>query len=271
MSIDIFYEIEAEDRQTGAEIDGRVRKALGLFQRYVPAARRLLDIGCGVGAIGRYLQEGLGAKEVYGVDISEKRVQAARSRGLLAYRADLNAEPLPFDDASFDAIFCGEIIEHLTDTDRLLDEIDRTLTPEGVCVLTTPNLAMWPNRLALALGWQPFDTSVSLRYEVGRPKVLVSDWGCRGHLQVFTLRAMRELLGAHGFQMLAVRGAVLSEVYVGSIDWRHKPLRSLLLTVLDPMDRLLSLRPSLACRMVIAFRKAPGGPHRSFSGGGWRR
>ncbi len=248
-----FYEIEAAEKETGAEIDGRVRRALRLFQRYAPGARRVLDIGCGVGAAGRYLQEGLGAAELYGVEISERRLAAARLRGVAASLADVNVEPLPFDDGSFDAVFCGDIIEHLTDTDHLLDEIGRVLAPGGVCVLSTPNLAMWPNRLALALGWQPFDTSVSLRHEVGRPKLLVSDWGCRGHLQVFTLRAMRELLAAHGFRVLAVRGAPLAEVFVGSIDWRRKKARSVLLALLGPVDRLLALRPALACRMVVAF------------------
>ena len=257
MEASTFYDIEADDRDTGAEIDGRVRRALSLFRRYAPRARRLLDIGCGVGAIGRYLQDGLGAQEVYGVEISEKRMRAAQSLGVQAVQADLNSEPLPFDDGSFDGVFCGEIIEHLTDTDHLLDEIGRTLSPRGVCVLTTPNVAMWPNRLALALGWQPFDTSVSLRHEVGRPKALVSSWGCRGHLQVFTLRAMRELLAVHGFRVLEVDGAPLSEVYVGAVNWRLKPLRSLLLAALDPVDRLLSARPSLACRMVVAFDKLP--------------
>ncbi len=260
MTAKTFYEMEAAEKETGAAIDGRVRRALRLFRRYAPAARRLLDIGCGVGAIGRYLQDGLAAEELYGVEISERRLEAARARGLRACLADVNSEALPFADGSFDAVFCGEVIEHLTDTDHLLDEIARTLAPAGVCVLTTPNLAMWPNRLALALGWQPFDTSVSLRREVGRPKLLVSDWGCRGHLQVFTLRALRELLVGHGFRVLAVSGAPLSEVYVGSVDWRRKPLRSLLLTLLDPADRVLSLRPSLACRLVVAFDRPPGGP-----------
>jgi methionine biosynthesis protein MetW len=256
VEIKTYYEVEADDRDIGSQIDGRVRRALGLFRRHAPSVHRLLDVGCGVGAVGRYLQDGLAAPELYGVEISEKRVQAARRKGVQAYQADLNVEPFPFDDATFEAIFCGEIIEHLTDTDHLLDEVGRTLTPGGVCVLTTPNLAMWPNRLALALGWQPFDTSVSLRHEVGRPRALVSDWGCRGHLQVFTVRAMRELLGAHGFQVLEMGGVPLAQVYIGSVDWRHKPLRSLLLTILDPLDRLLSLRPRLACRMVIAFRKS---------------
>jgi SAM-dependent methyltransferase len=267
VEVKTFYEIEADERAIGSLIDGRVRRALKLFRKHAPAVERLLDVGCGVGVVGRYLQDGLGARELYGVDISEKRVQAARVQGVRAYRADLNVEPLPFEDAIFEAVFCGDIIEHLTDTDHLLNEIGRTLAPGGLCVLSTPNLAMWPNRLALLLGWQPFDTSVSLQHEVGRPKALVSDWGCRGHLQVFTLRAMRELLDVHGFQVLEVGGTPLAQVYTGVVDWRHRPLRSFLLTVINPLDRLLSLRPWLACRMIIAFRKCSWGPNHSLPGG----
>lgn len=207
MGLGEYYAEQAEFRMTGAEIEGRVRKAAKLFQKNLGAVDKLLDIGCGVGTVGLYLQEILRAKEVCGVEISEKRAEAARARGVHAVLKDLNQGSIPFGDGSFDAIFCGEVIEHLVDPDQLLDEIARLLSPAGVCVLTTPNLACWYNRLALLLGWQPFDTSVSFRYEVGRPKFLVTDYGCRDHLRAFTYRALRELLRAGGSRSLVPRAA----------------------------------------------------------------
>ncbi|MDP2937381.1 MAG: class I SAM-dependent methyltransferase [Dehalococcoidia bacterium] len=255
MNISNYYAGQAEFREVGADIDGRVKKAARLFQKHLGRAERLLDIGCGVGGVGLYLQEVLSAKEVYGVEISESRVAAAQQRGIKAVQRDFNQEPLPFDDNSFDAIFCGEIIEHLVDPDHLLDEIHRALTPQGVCVLTTPNLANWYNRIALALGWQPFDTSVSFRHEVGRPKFLVGDYGCRDHLRVFTYRALRELLSVHDFTVVDVAGVSLSEVFVGRGDWSSKPTRALLFWALYPLDRLLSLSTSLGTRVVVAFKK----------------
>ncbi len=129
MNIRSFYETQAEVRQTGSDIDGRVRKAGTLFLRHLVRAERILDIGCGVGAVGLYFKGLLGAKEAWGLELSRGRAEAAQARGVKAVLCDLNQEALPFQKDSFDAIFCGEVIEHLVDPDHLLDEIARVLTP----------------------------------------------------------------------------------------------------------------------------------------------
>jgi len=256
MNTKAFYEAQADTRETGADIDGRVKKVAKLFQKHLGTAQRLLDIGCGVGSITLHLKVLLQAQEACGVEISEKRVKAACERGINVVLADLNRGSLPFKNGSFDAIFCGEIIEHLVDPDHLLDEVGRTLAPGGVCVLTTPNLATWYNRFALLMGWQPFDTSVSFRHEVGRPKFLVSDYGCRDHLRVFTLKALKELLKLHNFRILEVKGTALGEAIPGVKDPSSSPLRAFLHRLVSPLDVMLSLSPSLATRVVVAFKKA---------------
>jgi methionine biosynthesis protein MetW len=253
MSAKQYYESQAEVRETGAEIDGRIRKAARLFQKHLGRAERLLDVGCGVGTVGLYLQRVLAAKEVYGVEISESRVAAARRKGLEAVQADVSQGPLPFEDGSFDAIFCGEVIEHLVDPDHLLDELNRTLAPSGVCVLTTPNLAVWYNRLALMLGWQPFATGVSFRHEVGRPKSLVTDYGCRDHLRVFTYKALKELIRLHEFTVIDATGVRLSQLF--RPDWSSRSWRALIYEAIYPVDLLLSVVPSLSTGLVIAFKK----------------
>lgn len=251
-----YYEAQAAGKwQAGDAIDGRVRKAARLFTRHLGRAESLLDIGCGVGTIGLYLGEALGAKEVYGVEIATAWVEEARKNGLKAFQVDLNQEGLPFEDNSFDAIFCGEIIEHLVDPDHLLDEVRRTLTDAGLCVLTTPNLAWWINRFALLLGWQPFQTSTSRRHEVGRPKFLVSAEGCRQHLQVFTYGALKELLSLNGLSIVAVTGTGVKDTRWNIGDWSIRPYRALLYRLVQPLDLLVSLLPSLGCGIVIAFKR----------------
>lgn len=255
MNVGAYYKSQAEFRDTGAEIDGRVQKAARLFHKHQRRAERLLDIGCGVGAVGLYLGRILNVKEVYGVEISEKRAEAAREKGIQAVLCDINQGHLPFEDGKFDAIFCGEIIEHLVDPDYLLDEIRRILAPEGMCVLTTPNLACWYNRIALVLGWQPFDTSVSFRYEVGRPKFLVSEYGCRDHLRVFTFRALRELLETRGFKIVESKGCSLVDVIVPSVGWNGRQLRNAIYRAALPLDSLLGKNPHFGTRVVVAFKK----------------
>jgi len=267
VSTETYYEGQAALRETGAEIDGRVKKAARFFTKHLATTNKLLDIGCGVGTVALYLKDALKASEAYGVEISQSRAEAAKAKGVRALRLDLDQEGIAFPDGSFDAIFCGEVIEHLVDPDRLLDEIGRALSPKGLCVLTTPNLANWYNRIALALGWQPFDTSVSFRHEVGRPKLLVGDYGCRDHLRVFTYRALRELLSVHDFTVVDVAGVSLSQVFIGRGDWSSKPTRALLFWTLYPLDRLLSLFPSFGTRVVVAFKKRSEVENRKKMGG----
>lgn len=107
----------------------------------------------------------------------------------------------------FDMIFCGEVIEHLYDTDFFLEEVYRVLRPQGICVFTTPNLAAWHNRIILLLGFQPNYTKVSLKYNVG--KIIKEKSGVGGgHIRVFTMKAFKELLRLHSFELLKIEGAI---------------------------------------------------------------
>ncbi len=254
MNLRSFYETQARirDSNAGAEVGRRGRKIARLFQKHLASAQRLLDIGCGPGTLGIYLKDILHAQEVYGIEISDTRVAAARQRGIKCVQTDLNENPIPFEDNGFDAIFCGEVIEHLVDPDYLLDEIHRTLAPGGVCVLTTPNLAAWVNRIALFLGWQPFHTAVSFRYEVGRPRFLGSEGARLDHLRVFTCGALKQLLRLHHFRILEVTGSPLMDGFDAS---SLKSMRGFLARALSPLDAILSRAPALSSGIIVAFGK----------------
>src|SRR5581483_734618 len=66
--------------------------------------KRVLDVGCGTGTLAKRIVEEVGA-EVCAVDTSERMVELARALGVDARVAD--AEQLPYDDRSFDAVFAG--------------------------------------------------------------------------------------------------------------------------------------------------------------------
>ncbi len=61
--------------------------------------------------------------------------------------ANLNVEPLPYPDATFDLVTATEVIEHLEDYRQVLREIYRVLKPGGVCILSTPNILNLNSRL----------------------------------------------------------------------------------------------------------------------------
>ncbi len=101
----------------------------------VAGARRVLDVGCGGGRLTVALAQA--GAEVTGIDTSGERLEQARRRAarsgvaLRLLEADLN-EPLPFPDASFDAVVSRLALMIPGDTDATLRELRRVLVPDGI-------------------------------------------------------------------------------------------------------------------------------------------
>jgi len=224
----------------GLAPESRFREVMTMLGKL--KGERLLDIGCGDGSFTVLLKEALGAKEAAGIEIASEAITAVEEKGIRACQLDIDTEPYPFDDDYFDVIYCGEIIEHLFNPDHLLEEVYRTLKPEGICLISTPNLAGWPNRFALLLGFQPYPTAVSPSHE-GMGKLIVKDSeGQWGHIRVFTLRALKELLEFYNFRIIKVKGST-STITSGKL-----PAVSL-------VDKLFSHIPSLATRVIVMVGK----------------
>lgn len=118
------------------------------LSRYAFAARlarrkRVLDVGCGAGYGSAELANS--AISVTGIDISADAIAYATEhyvRPNLIYQ-QARAAQLPFPDASFDLVVAFEVIEHLTDWERLIAEARRVLSPGGQFVVSTPNKAYY--------------------------------------------------------------------------------------------------------------------------------
>lgn len=164
-------------------------------------AKRILDVGCGEGAFLKFCMES--GIECFGIEISQSAIEAAKRSDLNVFKLNIDEEEFPFEQESFDAIFCGEVIEHVFDPDHLLDECLRVLRPDGILILTTPNLSSWFNRILLLFGYQPLFTEVSTRYGVGHP---FNFWLKAGHIRIFTYRALMQLLTIHDFKIIKVKG-----------------------------------------------------------------
>ena len=91
------------------------------------AGERILDLGCGDGQLTERLAQ-LGAI-VTGVDADQRMVEAAKARGVDAHCA--MAERLPFEDASFDAVFSNAALHWVRDQDAMMAEVRRVLKPGG--------------------------------------------------------------------------------------------------------------------------------------------
>ncbi len=139
----------------------RVAYFVEVLRRERPAARRVLDGGCGGGLVAEALaREGF---NVVGLDASLPSLRAAREHasrnGVSVAYLGGDVQRLPFGDEAFDAVVLAELIEHVDDPDRLLRDVARVLAPGGLLLFDTPNRT-WRSRLGLiwvaeTLGWAP--------------------------------------------------------------------------------------------------------------------
>jgi ubiquinone/menaquinone biosynthesis C-methylase UbiE len=113
---------------------------------------RLLDVGCGPGSITRGLAERLAPGQVVGVDLSKEALDGARrdaaARGLtnLHYQEG-SAYQLPFPDASFDAVYAHQVLQHLRERESAVREMLRVVRPEGLVAVRDVDwgtAAYWP-------------------------------------------------------------------------------------------------------------------------------
>jgi SAM-dependent methyltransferase len=166
-----------------------------------PTTGKLLSIGSGAGAEARKIADCLGIRDVICMDISTTALNSARKTNQIPILSDAEGHSIALRDSCVDIVILNEVIEHLVDTDSILDEVNRVLIRGGILLLSTPNLGAWFNRIALAVGVQPAFTETSTRRVFGRPGNSVV-----GHLRIFTSRALIEQLEAHRFHSIEMRG-----------------------------------------------------------------
>ena len=148
---------------------------------------KMLSIGCADGEFEmRYVTQGV---VVYGIDGVALAIEKANAKGIRGTVADFSAE-LPYDTHSFDVVFAGEVIEHVFDVPRFLNEVFRVLRPDGELVLTTPNLARLTDRIRFLFGWSPKHVSPTHPY-------------LKYHIHPFTPTSLRLALSEAGFQIVA--------------------------------------------------------------------
>jgi O-antigen biosynthesis protein len=98
--------------------------------------KAVLDAGCGVGYGTRLLAEH-GPARLVGVDISAEALAQAPAESAELVEADLRE--LPFEADSFDVVVCFEVIEHVDDHERVMEELRRVLRPPGILLISSPN------------------------------------------------------------------------------------------------------------------------------------
>jgi SAM-dependent methyltransferase len=166
-----------------------------LFERYVQAEDRTVDVGCGDGSkSGAWLSRHAGGYT--GFDVSSHAVELARARGLDAQVVE-DASALPLTNGSVDVAVCSEVLEHLFNPLAAVLEMRRVLRDGGTLIVTVPNIVNWRSRLDFALlgRWHPGGDELSVRQPWRDP-----------HIRFFTYRSLPGMLRDAGLEILEVGG-----------------------------------------------------------------
>jgi 2-polyprenyl-3-methyl-5-hydroxy-6-metoxy-1,4-benzoquinol methylase len=157
---------------------------------HVSAGARVLDVGCGEGAFAAELSAA--GADVVAVDVAEEPLRRAR---LLHPELDLRVIDgegrWALEDASFDVVWAGEVIEHVADTAAWLSEARRVLRSGGSLLLSTPDHAR-STLLGLALSRRRFAAHFDPRSD---------------HLRFYSRATLTDLIRDFAFEQLVVRRA----------------------------------------------------------------
>ncbi len=150
---------------------------------------KVLDVGCGEGGFRKNLSH---PNEYWGVELVSAVANLASINldKVITGTYLMAEEHLPED--YFDLVICNDVIEHMTDHDDFLERIKKKMTPDGVLVLSVPNVRYLPNLLSL---------------------VLKKDWAYtdegildRTHLRFFTQKSLINILKSNGYQIECIAG-----------------------------------------------------------------
>jgi ubiquinone/menaquinone biosynthesis C-methylase UbiE len=195
--------VDYEAKLWGAhEVEPTPRFLGGLRLRYclddlVGVRGKVLEVGCGAGAMARAIQRHRPDLLVFGMDLSRHALEAAKlAGGKVRYTAG-DAHRLPLASGSFEAIVVLDVLEHLPDPAAALAEIHRLLRPGGTFHLFCPveGDLRCLHGILRRFGWRAKERLI-------------------GHIQQFTEHGLNRLLQGAGFSVEASRksGHLLNQV-----------------------------------------------------------
>ena len=160
----------------------------GIVGDMIPPGSRVLDVGCGAGALARVLQATTDA-ELLGIEPDPIRAERARSYGLNVRTGYLSRDLIQ-EIGVFDVVLFADVLEHLPNPHSMLLLSRDALKPAGVVIVAVPNVAHWSVRLCLLRG----------RFEYQPSGIMDAT-----HLRWFTAENIRLLLTSAGFRIIKYR------------------------------------------------------------------
>jgi methionine biosynthesis protein MetW len=160
----------------------------GMIAESVPRGARVLDVGCGTGALSVLLRDNRDAA-VVGVEPDHDRATRSAERGIETYASTLESLS-PDKLGQFDVAVYADVLEHLPDPLAELKSVAPFVKPDGVVIVSVPNVAHW-----------------SVRFELLRGNFRYARFGIMDatHLRWFTEETIRQLMDQAGLDVVRVQ------------------------------------------------------------------
>lgn len=163
-----------------------LRPDLAFIAHWVPAQSHVLDLGCGDGVMLDYLQSDKRCSG-YGIEIDDAKIPACIERRVSVIQQNMEAGLAIFADNAFDTVLCLSSLQMMKNVEGVLRDVARVGRES---IVSFPNFAYWPHRLALLQGHMP--VSKSLPYA----------WYDTPNLRCATINDFEELANQVGLEVL---------------------------------------------------------------------
>lgn len=163
-----------------------LRPDLAFIAHWVREQSHVLDLGCGDGVMLDYLQSDKRCIG-YGVEIDDAKIPLCVRRGVSVIQQDLEGGLAMFTDNAFDTVLCLSALQMMKNVEGILADIARV---GREAIVSFPNFAYWPHRVALLRGRMP--VSKSLPYE----------WYDTPNVRCATIKDFEELANKVGLEVL---------------------------------------------------------------------
>lgn len=183
-----------------------LRPDLAIIAQHVAPGTRVLDIGCGDGALMAVLEAQMGC-DARGMELNPEKVERCVARGLSVVQGDANRDLADYPDKAFDYTILSQTLQTSQRPDLMLDELLRVGRRAFV---SFPNFAHWRTRSALLLGGKMPVT-----------RALPVSWYETENIHHVTVEDFRELVRAKGTRIEA-QWFLANERAIGSLgaNWR---------------------------------------------------
>lgn len=163
-----------------------LRPDLAFIAHWIGNGTQVLDLGCGDGVMLDYLQTDKQCSG-YGIEIADDKIPECVQRGVSVIQRDLEAGLAIFADNAFDTVLCLSALQMMKNVEGVLRDISRVGRD---AIVSFPNFAYWPHRIALLRGRMP--VSKSLPYE----------WYDTPNLRCATIKDFEELANEVGLEVV---------------------------------------------------------------------